>query len=106
RSLVDTLLAHGADVNRRTRYARSPLESASAHDDPDLVRTLLDHGADAASKEAALGEAASSGHARIVETLLAAGAHVEARDPSGRTPLLAAVRADRVAAVNVLLAHG
>lgn len=42
---VQTLIAAGADVNRQTTVGSTPLYFAASIDDPDLVRILLDAGA-------------------------------------------------------------
>ncbi|MEV7596983.1 ankyrin repeat domain-containing protein [Kitasatospora sp. NPDC089797] len=54
----------------------------------------------------ALLDAASHGDPDAVRAALAAGADVEARDAEGRTPLLRAAFADRVAAARLLVGAG
>ena len=50
--------------------------------------------------------AAAEGHAAVAQTLIAAGADVNRRLPSGFTPLLFAVREGRLDVVRVLLEAG
>lgn len=58
------------------------------------------------SKDALLVEAAESGNAHTVERLLRDGADVDHRDPRGRTALLAATHANRIASARLLVAAG
>jgi ankyrin repeat protein len=44
--VVRRLLAEGADVNARDRDRRTPLAEAIAHDNPQMLALLLEHGAD------------------------------------------------------------
>jgi ankyrin repeat protein len=53
-----------------------------------------------------LHEAAEAGRANVLETMLACGFHVDARDKDQVTPLQRAAMAGHVEAVRVLLAHG
>ena len=54
----------------------------------------------------ALHAAAETGHTAAVQTLLAYGADVEARDDHGDTPLLTAAQFFRIDIVKTLLDHG
>jgi ankyrin repeat protein len=100
------LLAHGADVNRgRDESMESPLHHALAGGaDIDLVRLLVDSGADVNAKtkpgvysynfygstptrgETPLHRAAAFASIEIVELLLQAGADRAARDAHGESP--------------------
>lgn len=87
---IATLLADaGADLNKRCGYEPA-LHAAISIDEPDLVKMLLEKGADIESinwdGRTALHEAAF--RSKIVELLLKKGANVEARDKNGETPLL------------------
>ena len=75
------------------------------------MKALLARGATVDAKDEARGQtalmwAAAEGHAAVVQALLAAGADVQARLPSGFTPLLFAVREGRLDVVRVLLEGG
>lgn len=61
--------------------------------------------AQASMKEMLL-EAATRGSEKEVKLLLELGADVDARDTSGRTPLILACQYSRVSVVKVLIAHG
>jgi uncharacterized protein len=75
------------------------------------VQMLLARGARVDGKDDRRGQtalmwAAAEGHTAVVETLIAAGADVQARVPSGFTPLLFAVREGRLEVVRALLRSG
>ncbi|MGE5235517.1 MAG: ankyrin repeat domain-containing protein [Acidobacteriota bacterium] len=76
---VEALIARGADINLKARNAVGV---------------------------AALHAAIAGGHLAIVETLVRAGADVNARQQGGYTPLHGAASGDLAGAVDVLLAHG
>ena len=81
---VDILVQQGLDVNARIKSGDTPLFGAH----PGVAKAMLDAGADpcAVNKEGAtpLHECTCS---ETAEMLLAAGAHVNAEDEQGRTPL-------------------
>jgi ankyrin repeat protein len=90
------LIACGADPRMASKPAGfTPLHSAVADDagaaTTDLVRMLLDAGADANARSASGGTplhtAAFTGNIPVIEMLLAAGAKPEEADDKGRTPL-------------------
>jgi ankyrin repeat protein len=49
REIVAALLVAGADPNARQEGGFTPLMAAEQHEDADLVRLLLDHGAEEAA---------------------------------------------------------
>lgn len=71
--IIEALLASKADVNLQKRDGWSALMFAAARNRPDVVRTLLDHGADAGRRNAhgmtAHTLAKANGHARILALL-------------------------------------
>ena len=73
-----------------------------------MAQVLFHHfwGGDAMTKTAAIINAAKRGNLKLVESRLAAGDDVEARDEYGYTPLLAASEKGRLAVVQLLLQHG
>lgn len=141
---VRSLLEQGADPNVHVGYKpepfswqhvlrlfrlRSPLPppeglpiliDAAQSDRDDIVRLLLEHGADVDARDnsyrqwTALHYAADYRALATVKVLLAHGANVHARDGSGETPLFEAVRRDESEAgyppgqscVALLLDHG
>ena len=103
--VVNLLLEHGA-VMHPAYGAKSPLCSALESRRPNrdaIVRTLLEHGADA--NTGALHVAAGSGKVEAMQALLDFKADPNLRDEEGYTPLYSAVRQDDWAAVDLLLAH-
>lgn len=98
---VKIALAAGADPNaKKSDSGESLLSSAVKHGDFETVRALLDAGADPNKKErmnvSPLHRAAESENVRVLETLIAAGAKVDARDSLGRTALHYAKRPQAV----------
>lgn len=92
RELVELLLRHGADVNRRCACdgGESPLWAATVQGDHQLVELLLDRGADPNAAAFAgvtpLHVAAMRGYETIAQRLIAAGANPDALDSRGRSP--------------------
>lgn len=107
-SKVSLLLQNGADVEFTDGKGVTPLMAAVNAGNENIVRTLLDHGADpkkTVGKLAPLSLAAKKGHYRVVKVLLEKGAEVE-KKTGGLTPLLHAVREGEHAAVRTLLDVG
>jgi ankyrin repeat protein len=138
--VVRALLDANADVNARNRFSSSALElaswqghaevvrallaakadlnsnpcvlySASASGNVDVMKLLLDAGADKDGKNCGgdntpLISAIEEGSANVVRVLLEAGTDREMRDGDGYTPLIAAIRHSRVEVVSLLLQAG
>jgi len=75
--MVELLLAHGADVNAKTSYGRTPLQQAARY-----------------------------GHAAVAQLLIFRGANVNAATEGGETPLLIAVGRNDLKLVKILLNNG
>ncbi|MCY3974472.1 MAG: ankyrin repeat domain-containing protein [Simkaniaceae bacterium] len=88
--------APGEGVDMMTDgMGRTPLEAAVQRGHVEMVRLLLERGADPlkyAGKVQPLAIAASYGYTDIASYLLKGGADVHRRDENGRTPLMQAVR--------------
>ena len=91
---VRSLLERGANVKARDNFHRTPLIAAAANwsgCDPDLVKLLLDHGADVNAQNrggwTALAEAVWKGYVDVVALLLSRGASVGIRAKDGRSAL-------------------
>lgn len=116
-SLIQYLIAAGADVNARASMFRGdPLLHIAAESSARAVTSLLEAGADAdvidSHQRTPLHRAASRGRAAAAKALLTAGADVRAKDCVGDTPLHAAGSYSledeqaRLATIEVLLNAG
>ncbi len=99
-----------ADVNLPGPGGGPPLLLASQNGNPDLVRLLVEHGAevdqlDSRSKTALI-HAAQHGHTEVVSLLIQAGAGVNLASQNGRTALIQASQNGHTNAVKVLLRSG
>jgi len=138
---VQALLEHGADINTRNEYGEVPLHPAASpftnahHYQPDdpyrhrrkdmyhchltIVQLLLDHGADANTRDNAgstplhhslcrrkLFSTTCYGTAEGAHLLLKHGANIDARDNEGMTPLQLALEHERHEMARFLLEHG
>ena len=80
------------------------------HEDPELVRLLLEKGANPdcrdADQEPLIAVAAGHSQAVIVKLLLRYGADVNAANAHGKTPLMAAAETGQVETIKLLLISG
>lgn len=82
----------GADINKADDYGRTPLHVAASADYAEMVRFLVDNGADvhvttAGEAQTPLHYAAKNEAVQCVKILLAYGADIDARDYKLRSPL-------------------
>ncbi|KAF4523008.1 hypothetical protein B566_EDAN007438 [Ephemera danica] len=110
---VETLLHAGAVISNSPaeEFVQIPLMVASWGNATDIVRMLLDSGADPNVRDtkfrfSALHYAAQNGNIEIAELLLNKGANIEAANIGGATPLLTAIWWDRQNFVEFLLNRG
>lgn len=101
----------GCDVDTLDFMGTTPLHRAALEGHADVVSYLVQRGASLQTrvldaKDTVLHLAAAKGHAEVVRRLLGGGAHIEARNADNFTALLAAVRANHVRVVQVLVANG
>ena len=136
RELVDLLLGHGADVDRRGVNGYAPLHVAAEQGDLVMVDLLVSHGADpnvitnVDDMETPVEVASVAGHVDVVKRLrpltvrldweaaskagdvatlrrlLDIGQDVDATDGYSQTALMRAAQAGRAEAVALLIAHG
>jgi len=92
RAIVEFLLKNGADVNAAARNVQkvTALHGAVARRDVEIVKMLLEGGADANAKQergfAPLHDAAANGHLALVQLLVSHKARADARSEDGKTP--------------------
>ncbi|KLO80962.1 Uncharacterized protein LW93_9210 [Fusarium fujikuroi] len=96
KDVVNMLLGCGVDVETGAFHGRTPLAVAAQHDHADIVRLLLDWGADPRARDNCGATALnitmrSHGNRTIIKNLLDKGASIEAKDRRGSTPLIQAI---------------
>lgn len=109
-------LANGVSPDEANEVGFTSLMAAAERGSQQLVRILLDAGADvnaatsrkvsSARGSTALISAVAKGHMDIVRLLVEAGANVNAETTWGESPLYEATRREDVEMVKYLLAHG
>lgn len=100
---VQVLLKRGStDINQQDDTGRTPLMYACWNNAPDVVKQLLDHGADTDISDregrTPLHCVAESGNAVIMDLLVKAGADVNAVNSVGTTPLMTMAMCGKTAA--------
>ncbi|MEW6347470.1 MAG: ankyrin repeat domain-containing protein [Thermodesulfobacteriota bacterium] len=101
-NLVRAILKKSVDVNAKDTYGRTALMVAVGKGGADMPIRPQDHGAHVDD----LDGGCETPPAEILRLLLGHGADVDARDLTGRTPLMIAAGAGSVDAVTLLLEHG
>jgi hypothetical protein len=95
------------NVEFRSPKDESPLMLASLRGHVDMVRKLIERGADVNKTGwAPLHYAATNGHSEIIRLLLENHAYIDAESPNGTTPLMMAAHYGTAEAVKLLLAEG
>ncbi|XP_066252742.1 ankyrin repeat domain-containing protein 17 isoform X3 [Euwallacea similis] len=105
--VADILLKGGADIELG---ASTPLMEASQEGHLELVRFLLEYGANVnavtQTNDTALTYACENGHTDVAELLIQYGADIEHESEGGRTPLMKACRAGHLCTVRFLIDKG
>jgi len=109
--MLAALVAEGAEIDRRDRNGDRPLDWAARYGETDIVRLLLDAGADVNAVDAergnvALVNALSGGHIDTARLLLARGASPAVASPNRGSALYWAVSSGDMALVERLIAGG
>ena len=111
-------LNKGTDINGRGFGGQTPLHYAAKYSRPEIILFFVEQGArleaGTADRQTGIGDRTplhyavylSSRKAENTAALLEAGANVNARDNSGHTPLMLAVRRQNAEVVNILLDAG
>jgi uncharacterized protein len=95
------------DVEKLDAAGENAMMLAALNGDIDLVKALIDKGAEVNKKGwAPLHYAASNGHDDIVKLLLDNSAYIDAGSPNGTTPLMMAARGNHISTVKALLDAG
>jgi ankyrin repeat protein len=95
------------NVEFRTAKDESPLMMAALKGQLELVKKLVDRGADVNKTGwTPLHYAATGGHLEIMRVLLDRYAYIDAESPNGTTPLMMAAQYGSAAAVKLLLEAG
>ncbi|CAN0422538.1 unnamed protein product [Ectocarpus fasciculatus] len=109
-SVVNTLLAAGADVTIRNNRGFSALGIAAYKGYIDVIGALLRHGADVNACDdegiSSLHLAAKHDQAGAIDALIQAGANIESSDGDLWTPLFSATRECSLKAMHTLLRYG
>ena len=95
------------NVESRTAKDESPLMLAALRGHLELVKKLIDRGADVNKTGwTPLHYAATNGHLEIINLLLEKHAYIDAESPNGTTPLMMAAHYGSAAGVKLLLEAG
>jgi ankyrin repeat protein len=104
------LLAERADPNPAESDGTTPLHWAVHHDDAELVRRLLEAGAQVAVANdygaTPMSEAAVTANEAVLEALLDAGADVDSPNADGQTALMVVARGGSTAVAKLLVERG
>ena len=106
---IKQLVKDGARVNATDAWGNTALLVSARQGEIDTARLLLRSGAYVEGRGGAmtpLGAAALRGHAQMVQLLLRAGADINAPGLNEQTPLMNAVKLNRLSTARVLLKAG
>lgn len=108
--VMEVLLLHGVNVNKRENTGRTALHISCSLGHYKGVLVLREHDADPSitcvGGETALHEAAKNGNIRIIKYLFNYDFDINTQNKQGWTPLHRAVNSNRIDAVTVLLQEG
>ena len=111
---VKSMVERGHNVNKKGantfKFYRTPLMYAAGEGRFDVVKYLINHGADLSKtndyEQTALHYASEYGHLNVVELLLSKGAGINVEDKWCRTPLMLAVNRGHSDILLCLINHG
>jgi len=108
-ALLELFAARGAHIDQTNRFGETALMLAAWKNQPAALRWLLDHGARPNRGErewTPLHYAVFAGHLELADTLLRAGADVNARSTNGSTVIMMAAREGHAELAERLIAAG
>lgn len=95
------------DIEKLDTASENAMMLAALQGDIDLVRRLIDKGAEVNKAGwAPLHYAAANGHDEVVQLLVDHSAYIDAGAPNGTTPLMMAARGNHISTMKVLLDAG
>ena len=108
---VSAALASGADINMKDERGLTPLIIGAALGQTEIVKLLLEKGADVNARDNRIGAmaimvASDKGHVDIIKLLIENGADINAKDNNSSTPLMIAAEKGQVKAAKFLIENG
>lgn len=107
KKIIELLIAHGADVNAKSKGGITPLHHARSK---EMAELLIKHGANINAQTNGNDGSplyyAVDHSKEVVEALIAHGADVNYKNQSGNTPLHLAVSSNQKEIVQLLIKHG
>jgi ankyrin repeat protein len=103
---AEAVLSTGVGPDQFDRYGKTPLYYAASFNQTKIVGLLLAHHANPNDGSLPLQAAAELGNLHSTEMLLAAGAQINAKAPTGRTALHVAVTANHLDLIRFLIERG
>ncbi len=101
KDIVELLLVNGADINAKNNEGQAPVDIAISRNRKEIVELLIAKGADIS-----LHVASRFGDLDVVKSLIEKGADINEKDTSGRTALHYAVEGGHKDVVELLIANG
>ena len=109
-TIVEGLLAAGADMNKANDWGGTPLHRAAEKGHIEIAQALIDVGADTSKADVwgwtPLNTAAYGGHIEIAQALIDAGADMNKANDDGNTPLNTATNEGHIEIVQALIDAG
>ena len=100
--MIKLLLSRGANASIDNAF-----EKAAQYDNgPDLLKILIDAGAEGVSSQSCVASAAAAGNSRSIKMLVEAGADIEAKGAWTNSPIIYAVRSGKLEVLKTLLDLG
>ena len=102
---VKELIAKDTDVNEEDSASNTPLILATYFGHTDVVKTLLENGANLTNPEL-VWITAQKGHKEIMELLISNGANINAKSSEDKSPLLMAIEWKHIEIAELLIDRG